>query len=164
MKYFFWYYLNTTVRTFNNSNICTVNAIQKKFVYLHEMGEEMKTSLLIKALVQKVYSSFSFHLHTIQLFISPWVKSYEDIYHSPPHVSVITRNILTKIIRFARYHLLASNSTLMADSMYLGTIQICRKLNKNFYYLISITSVIWQIDANCSPFQLPSILPFHIRL
>ena len=124
----------------------------------------MKTSLLIKALVQKVYSSFSFHLPTIQLFISPWVKSYEDIYHSPPHVSVITRNTLTKIIRFARYHLLASNSTLMTDSMYLGTIQTCRKLNKNFHYLISITSVIWQIDANCSPFQLPNIPPFHIRL
>ena len=32
------------------------------------------------------------------------LKSYEDIYHSP-YVSVITRNILITIIRFARYHL-----------------------------------------------------------
>ena len=39
MKYYFWYCLNATADKFNNSNIGTVNAIQKKFVYLHEMGE-----------------------------------------------------------------------------------------------------------------------------
>ena len=52
MKYFFWYCLNATVCKFNNSNIGTVNAIQKKFVYLHEMGEQIKSSLLIKTLLQ----------------------------------------------------------------------------------------------------------------
>ena len=80
---------------------------------------------------------------TIQLFISTWEKSYEDIYLSPPHVSVTTGNILITIIRFAHYHvLLASNSTFMTDSMSLGTIQISRKLNEHYYYLISTTSVI----------------------
>ena len=32
--------------------------------------------------------------------------------------------------------------------MYFGTIHICRNLNEHYYYLISTTSVIWQIDAN----------------
>ena len=40
------------VSKFNNSNIGTVNAIQKKCVYLHEMGEQIKSSLLIKILLQ----------------------------------------------------------------------------------------------------------------
>ena len=76
-------------------------------------------------------------------FFSTWEKSCEDIYHSPPHVSAITGNILITIIRFALYHLpLASNSTFMTDSMYLGTFQICRNLNEHYYYLISTTSVI----------------------
>ena len=84
----------------------------KRNVYLHEMGEEIKSSLLIKTL---------FDLPTIQLLISTWEKSYEDIYHSPPRVSIITRKILIMIIRFARYHfLLGSNSTFVSDSMYLG--------------------------------------------
>ena len=47
--------------------------------------------------------------------------------------------------------------------MYLGTIQICQNLNEHFYYLISTTSVDWQIDANFSPFQSLDMLPFHIR-
>ena len=50
MKYFFWCCLNQTVRKFNNSNIGTVNAMQKKFVYLHEMGKQIKSPLLIKML------------------------------------------------------------------------------------------------------------------
>ena len=52
MKYFFLYSLNTTVRKFNNSNIGTVNTVQKKVLYLQEMGEEIEISLLIKALLQ----------------------------------------------------------------------------------------------------------------
>ena len=32
-------------------NIGTVNAIQKKLVYLHEMGEQIKISLLIKTVL-----------------------------------------------------------------------------------------------------------------
>ena len=92
-------------------------------------------------------------------------KSYEDIYHSPSHSSAITGNILIAIIRFARCHLLlASNSTFMNDSMYFGTIQICQNLKEHCYYLISTIFVIWQIDANCSPFQSLNMLPFHIRL
>ena len=76
MKYFFWYYLNTTVRKFN---ICAVHAIQKKFVYLHQMGEQIKSSLLIKMLLQQVYSYFSFHFPTIQIFISMGKKLWIHI-------------------------------------------------------------------------------------
>ena len=84
---------------------------------------------------------------------------------SPPHISVITGNILITTIRFARYHLLlASNSFFMTDSLYLGTIQISRNLNERYYYLTSTKSMIWQIDASCSPFQSLNTLPFHIRL
>ena len=123
--------------------------------------------------LQLDHSYFSFHLPTIQLFISKWEKSYEDIYNSSPHyfrhysviISVITGNILIKIIRFACDHIvLASNSTFITDSMYLGTIQICRNLNEHYYYLISTTSVIWQIEANCSPYASLNMLPWHIRL
>ena len=55
MKYFFWYCLNAIVHKSSNSNIDTLNAIQKKPVYLHEMGEQIKSSLLvllIKTLLQ----------------------------------------------------------------------------------------------------------------
>ena len=45
---FFLVLSKTTVCKFNNSNICSVNAIQKKFVCLHEMGEQIKSSPLIK--------------------------------------------------------------------------------------------------------------------
>ena len=115
--------------------------------------------------MQWVYSYFSFHLPAIQLFISPWGKSYENIYHSPPHVSVIKGNILIMIIRFARYHLqLPSNSLFMNDSLYLGTIQIWRNLNEHYYYLPSTKSKIRQIDASSSSFQSLNMLPFHKRL
>ena len=105
MKYFFWHCLNTTECEFNNFNIGTVNAIQNKSVYLDEIGEQIKSSLLL-TLLQCVYSYRSFHLPAIQLFISSWKKSYKDIYHSPAHVSVITGNILITITRFSPYHLL----------------------------------------------------------
>ena len=64
------------------------------------------------------------------------------------------------------FSVLSLDSTFMTDSIYLGlgTIQICRNLNEHYYYLISNTSVIWQIGANCSPFQLQNMLPFHVRL
>ena len=58
-----------------------------------------------------------------ELFTSTCEKSYADIYHSHPHISVITQKILIAIMRFARYYLLfATNSTFMNDSMYVGTI------------------------------------------
>ena len=91
------------------------------------------------------------------------MKTY--IHHSPPHVSVTTGNILITIIIFAYYHLLlAFSTTFMVDSIYLGTIQICQNLNEHYYYWISTTSVICQINANCSPFQSLNILHFWIRL
>ena len=78
--------------------------------------------------------------------------------HSPPH---ITENVLLTI-RFAHYHvLLASNSTFMADSQYLNTIQIRLNLNEHQYHLTSTKSKIRQIDANCSPLQSQDILPFQ---
>ena len=70
------------------------------------MGKQIKSSLLIKTLLQKVLN-----LPTIQLFISTWKKAMKT-HHSPPHVSAITGNILITIIRFARYDpLLASDNT-----------------------------------------------------
>ena len=101
--------LNRTVRKSKNSNIDTVNTIQKKFVNLHEMGEEIKSSFLIKMLLRQVCSYFSFHLPAVQIFISTWEKSYEDVCHSLLHVSVITRNILITIIRFTCYYLLLAS-------------------------------------------------------
>ena len=41
--------------------------------------------------------------------------------------------------------------------------QISRNLNERYYYLTSTKSMIWQIDASCSPFQSLNTLPFHIR-
>ena len=143
MKYFFWYGLNTIVHKFNNSNIGRVNAVQKKFVYLHH------SSFLLQ---------FSFANKPALYF--KMGKSCDDIYHS-----VFTGNMLITMMRFAHYHLpLAYSSTVMIDSMYLVTIQIFPNLNEHYNYLISTASVIWQIDANYSPFQLLNMPPFHIRL
>ena len=50
MQYIFWYCLNATVRKFSSFNIDEVNAIHKKFVKLHEMGEQIKSSLLLTLL------------------------------------------------------------------------------------------------------------------
>ena len=58
-KYFFWYCINTTECWFNKFIINTVNAIRKKFVWLHKMGKQIKSSLLL-TLLQEVYSYFSF--------------------------------------------------------------------------------------------------------
>ena len=60
MQYFFRYCLNTTVYEFNNFNIGTVNAIRKKFVQLHEMGEQIKSSLLLTVVI--LVSLFLLHL------------------------------------------------------------------------------------------------------
>ena len=154
-----WYCLKTTVRKFSNSNIGAVNAIQKKFVYLHEI--KSKVHLKLERYCSKfILLQFSFDYNPAFYFNIE--KSYEDIYHSPPHVSVITGKIL---ITICCYHpLLAFNSTFMTGSVYLGTIQICRNLNEHHCYLILTTSVIWQIDTNCSPPQSLNMFPFHIRL
>ena len=62
-----WYYLKTTVRKFNNSNIGAVNVIQKKFVYLLEI--KSKVHLKLERYCSK-FILLSFHLTIIQLFIS----------------------------------------------------------------------------------------------
>ena len=78
--------------------------------------------------------------------------------------SVIIGNILITIIIFARYHLLvASNSTFMTDFYVLSYNSDLSNLNEHYYYLISPTSVIWQINANCSSFHSLNMLYFHIR-
>ena len=51
MKIFFWYCLNIAVGKFRDSSSGTVNAIQKKFAYLNQMGKQIKSSLLIKTLL-----------------------------------------------------------------------------------------------------------------
>ena len=50
LQYFFEYCLNPTVCKFSNFYIDTVNAVQKKFVKLHEMGEQIKSLLLLRLL------------------------------------------------------------------------------------------------------------------
>ena len=48
-------------------------------------------------------------------------KTYEDIYHSPPQVSVIMGNILITITTFAQYHFLfAFNIIFMTDPLYFS--------------------------------------------
>ena len=74
MKYFVWYCLNTIVRKFNNSNIGRVNAVQNKFFYLHKMGQQIKSSLLL-TLFQQFYSHFNFNFLTIKLSVSNWEKT-----------------------------------------------------------------------------------------
>ena len=120
MKYFFWYCLKQQCVSFNNSNICTVNAIQKKFVCLHEMGGLIKSSPLIKNAIAVSLFLLQFLLALFQ-YVKKAMKIYIYIYNSPPHVSVVTGNILITRIKFTRYHLLlATNSTFLVDSMYLG--------------------------------------------
>ena len=122
------------------------------------MGEQ-----IILTLFPSFYSS-GFFLPAIQHFFNTG-KSYEDISHSPPYVSVITGYILTTVIRFARnYLLLASNNTFMTDSQYLGTIQNWGNLNEHHYYLSSAKSLTCEIDENCFPFQSLNLIPFHIML
>ena len=53
MKYFFWYFLNTTVNSrFINSSIGTANEIQKKNVYVPKMGKQIESSISVKTLLQ----------------------------------------------------------------------------------------------------------------
>ena len=107
---------------------------------------------------------FNFHLPTVHLFVLTCGKSSEDVYHSLPHVSVIKGNILIAIVIFVCYYLLlASNRIFMTESMYLSTIQICQSLNEHYYYLISASSVVWQIHSMCLAFPSLIILHFHIR-
>ena len=81
------------------------------------------TEICLAALNRGGKLKVRFHLPAIQLFISTWEKSYDHIYLSPPHVSIITGNILITITRFACCDLLlASNSTFMTHCKYLGTI------------------------------------------
>ena len=67
------------------------------------------------------------------------------------------------VTRFIHHDLLiSSNSIFMTDSQYLSIIQVWWNLNEHQYYLTSTNSVICQIDVNCPPFQLLTMLPFHI--
>ena len=165
-KYFLWYCLTTTVRKFNNSNIGAVNAIQTKFVYLHKIGEQIKSFLLIKTLLQ-LLSLFLLQIsfaYGACLYFNMGKKIWRYISFSSTCFCYYWKILIT-IIRFDRYYpFLASNSTFMTDSMYLGAIQIYWNLNEHYYYLISSTSVILEIDANYSPFHSMNMLPFHIRL
>ena len=119
MQYFLWYCLNATLYEFNNFNIGTVNAIQKKLLLLHEMDEQINTSLLM-LLYKFILTSACICLQSSLLF-QHGKKIYEDMYYYPPHVSDITGNILI-MTRFTHYRLLlASNSNLTNNSQNLGT-------------------------------------------
>ena len=76
---------------FNNFNTGTVNAIQKKLVKLHEMGEQ-KIAFINTITVNLFLLQLLFACNpALYLNIG---KSYYDMHHSPPHVSVIKGNIL----------------------------------------------------------------------
>ena len=113
--------------------------------------------LHLLTLLSKFFLIFAFIWLQSSFVVKMGKKYYEHIYHSPPYG-------IMKIRLASYYFILASRSTLMTDSKYLGTIQIWQNLNEHHYYLTSTTSVISQIDANCSPFNLLNMLPIHIRL
>ena len=122
--------------------------IQNYILFRFSLFFQNKALIFVNAIAVCLYSYFSFLLPAIQL-VSTWGKSYEDVCRSPSYVSVITGNILITIARFACYHLLlASNSTFMTDSKYLGTFPIQRNLNKHRYYLTSTKSMVCQKDAD----------------
>ena len=121
------------------------------------MGKQIKSLLLLR-LLQQFYSYFIFHLPAIQsLYFNMTKKLRRHIWLSSTCFCHY-RNILVIEIRFACNYLL-----LTTDSQYLHTIQIWRNLNEYHYYLTSTKSMTCQIKANCSPFQLLNMLPFHIR-
>ena len=63
MKYFFWYSLNTTVCNFNNSNIGTVNAIQKKWSSKSKVHFQLKryySKFILTSAFKCLQSSFLF--------------------------------------------------------------------------------------------------------
>ena len=80
MQYFFRYCLNTTVCKYWHSKC-------------------ISTEICLAALNVGGKLKVRFHLPAKQLFILTWEKSYDYIYLSPPHVSIITGNILKTIIR-----------------------------------------------------------------
>ena len=111
------------------------------YLYARNGRANLKFTFNLNAIAVSVFLlQFSFTYNPASYL---WKRSLEDLYHSPLNVFFIKGNILITIIRFAFYHcFIASSSTIMTDSMYVGTIQICQNLNEHHYYLISTTSVI----------------------
>ena len=154
MKYFFW-------PKYHNK----IQQLQHWYGQCNSKGMSSSTKWASKLCNCSKFLQLSF-AYNPAFYFNIGKKLWRHI--SSPHVSVITGNrklpIITKI-RFPPCHpRLASSSTFMTDSMYLGIIQIWWNLNEHYCYLISIKSVIWQIDTNCSPLQSLNMLPFYIRL
>ena len=82
----FFYCQKTTVCKITNFNTGTVNAIQNKFVKLHEMEKRNLNFDFITLLLQ-----LSFACNPTLPFN---IEKNHDIYHSSPHVSAITGNFL----------------------------------------------------------------------
>ena len=86
------------------------------------MNEQIKSFLLLT-----LCSNFSLPSAFMCLesrFLFQRGENVIKTYHSPPHVPVVTGNILITIKRFTRYHLVvASNSIVTTGSLYVGTIQ-----------------------------------------
>ena len=121
-------------------------------------GQVHEGLLLIKTL------SVSLFLLQLSLAYNPAFyfnmgQSYDDIYYSPSYVSVVTRNILITIIRFARCHfLLASSSTswlILCASVQVRSIETWMNTAIILFQLHP-----WQIGVNCSSFQSLNMLPF----
>ena len=166
MQYFFWYCQNINMCEFDNFNNGTVTVIQKKFVWLHQMREQIK-SLFLLTLLQKVYFCFLYHLPAIQRFTSTWTKSYKDVYHfkhtnkyNNKHTNKHTNedNKICPVASFTCFQQ-HSHDRLLALRYNSGM----KKLEWTHLLLTWTKSLICQIDANCSPFQSLDMLPFHIR-
>ena len=106
----------------------------------------MREFTFINAIAVSLFWCSSFNLPAIIFFI--FTSTCFSYYIKHPH----NDNKICPLLSF------------MTDSKYLGTIQIWWNLNEHYFYLTSTKSVIFQIDANCSPFQSLNMLPFHIRL
>ena len=109
MKYFFVVFLKYSSTKFQQHQHWYSKTIQKKFLYLHEMGQQIKSSLLIKRCCSKFILTSAF-IYLQSSFLFQHGKKAMRIY-------IILLHILIPVITFVYYHLfLAFSSTFMTDS------------------------------------------------
>ena len=85
-------------------------------------------------------------------FFLTWEKSYEDIYHSPSHVSVITGNILIATPRFTRHYFSWHFFATIFGEVWMNTTLF------NFHYIRDMSK--WR---KFFPIPVPEYA-FHIRV
>ena len=144
MKYFYSNCLKQLSKQQNaqfNFDIGAVNAIQKKFVQLHEIDDTNKL---------KVH--FYQHFYSIFILTSAFTQLDLAFYFNTGKKLWTYKSFSTTCFYYYKKHpnsdnkfdhvLHAFNSSFMTVSLYLRKIQIWRNLNVHCYYLISTKSVI----------------------